>query len=70
MFETCLDSANILIGNCNYNPKITGFINKMFKVSDKYLVENNQMAPPDKQLTRNYINQSYEAFRKKKEMMK
>jgi len=42
LFESCLDLANILIGNCNYTPKVTSFINKMFKVSDKYLVENNQ----------------------------
>ena len=70
LFESCLDLANVLIGNCNYNPKVVSFINKMFKVSDKYLVENNQMKDKENQLSRTYINTSYEAFRKKKEIMK
>ena len=41
LFEACLDAANLLIGNCVINQKINGFVNKMFKMADKYLVENN-----------------------------
>lgn len=70
LFNGCLDAANILIGTCNLNQKTTGFINKMFKMSDKYLVEHNKVAPAANQLSRVRINSSYEAFRKKKEQMK
>jgi hypothetical protein len=38
----------------------------MFKMADKYLTENNKTAGK-MQLSRNYINSSYEAFRNKKE---
>jgi len=42
LFETCMDAANILIGNCAVNTKpINGFVNKMFKMSDKYMAANN-----------------------------
>ena len=44
LFNTCLDVADLLIGNCVYNKQVTGFINKMFKMGDKYLVENNKVA--------------------------
>lgn len=36
-------------------------------MSDKYLVEYNKLKGNDSELNRNYINSSYEAFRKKKE---
>lgn len=39
LFTACLDSANILIGNCEISGKVNSYINKMFKMSDKYLVE-------------------------------
>ena len=55
------------------NQKTNGFINKMFKMSDKYLSENNKSAanqPMGVQLSRARINLSYEAFRKKKENTK
>jgi hypothetical protein len=42
LFISCLNAANILIGNCEVNQKINGFVNKMFKMADKYLVENNK----------------------------
>lgn len=67
LFDACLDSANILIGNCEIQGKVNGYINKMFKMSDKYLVEHNKLKGNDTELNRNYINSSYEAFRKKKE---
>lgn len=44
LFETCLDAANLLIGTCDLTPKICSFINKMFKMSDNYLQENNKLA--------------------------
>ena len=45
LFDTCLDVADLLIGTCEYNKQVNGFINRMFKMSDKYLVENNKGAP-------------------------
>lgn len=67
LFESCLDAANILIGSCNIQQKTGGFINKMFKMSDKYLSENNNSPTKKITLARYRINLSYEAFRKKKE---
>lgn len=67
LFEACLDSANILIGNCQLSGKVNSYINKMFKMSDKYLVEHNKLKGDESLLNRNYITSSYEAFRKKKE---
>lgn len=67
LFESCISSGNILIGNCNLsNAKVNAFVNKMFKMSDKYLVENNKKTGAV-QLSRNQINLTYESFRKKKE---
>lgn len=43
LFDATLDSANILIANCVITPKINGFVNKMFKMADKYLVEHNKI---------------------------
>ena len=70
LFHTCLDAADLLIGNCNFTPKINGFVNKMFKMADKYMSENNKVpGNTDKQLSRTRINSTYEAFRKKKEQL-
>ena len=70
LFDGCLDVANLLIGVCNTTPKINGFVNKMFKMADKYLVEHNKMPGNTEQITRSRINSTFEAFRKKKEQMK
>lgn len=44
LFDTCMDAANILIGNCAVNTKpINGFVNKLFKMSDKYMNEHNKV---------------------------
>mmetsp|Transcript_19078 Transcript_19078/g.32556 ORF Transcript_19078/g.32556 Transcript_19078/m.32556 type:complete len:193 (-) Transcript_19078:156-734(-) len=43
LFNLCLESANILMANCQISQKINGFVNKMFKMSDKYLVEHNKI---------------------------
>ena len=67
LFEACLDSANLLIGNCQISGKVNSYINKMFKMSDKYLVEHQKLKGNESLLNRNYINLSYDAFRKKKE---
>ena len=70
LFDTCMDAANILIGNCAVNSKpINGFVNKMFKMSDKYMAEHNKI-PGVKPLSRVRINLSFEAFRKRKEAVK
>jgi hypothetical protein len=45
--------------------KIEGYINKMFKMADGYLNEHNKISA-DK-LNRNYINLSFETYKKKKE---
>jgi len=47
-------------------PKIGNFINKLFKMGDKYLVESNNK-PGNTEISRNYVNASFEAYRKKKE---
>lgn len=67
LFESCLDSANILIGNCEIQGKVNSYINKMFKMSDKYLVEHNKLKGNETDLNRNWINSSYAAFAKRKE---
>ena len=41
LYDGTLDAANILIGNCQITPKVNSFVNKMFKMADKYLVEHN-----------------------------
>lgn len=45
--------------------KIEGYINKMFKMADGYMNENNKISA-DK-LNRNIINLSFENYKKKKE---
>lgn len=67
LFYACLDSANMLIGNCEIAGKVNSFINKMFKMGDKYYVEVQKKPGNENHPGRNYINASYEAFRKKKE---
>jgi len=49
--------------------KIANFINKLFKMGDKYLVENNNQ-PGSTEISRAYVNASFEAYRKKKEQRK
>jgi hypothetical protein len=66
LFEVCMAAANLLIGTTLFNKKIDTFINKMFKMADGFLLEFNKTSA-DK-LSRNYINQTYEAYRKKKEL--
>jgi hypothetical protein len=69
LFTGCLDAANLLIGNCELSGKLNSFVNKMFKMSDGYLVAYNKTQPPQDQLQRDYINSTYEAYRKKKEAL-
>ena len=47
-------AANALISNCQVNKKIDTFVNKMFKMADGYLTENNKVAA--EKLNRNVIN--------------
>ena len=58
-------AANSLIGNCLISKKIDTFANKMFKMADGYLTEHNNRS--QNKLSRNVINQTFEALRKKKE---
>lgn len=44
LFVSCLDAANILISVCVISPKVNAFVNKMFKMADKYLSENNKIS--------------------------
>ena len=68
LFNLCLGSANLILRTGSVtNKQIHSFVNKMFKMSDAYLAEFNQSAPADKQLNRNYINKTFDLFRKKKE---
>ena len=69
LFTGCLDAANILIGNFELSGKSNSFVNKMFKMSDGYLVAYNKTQSPQNQLQRDYINSTYEAYRKKKEAL-
>lgn len=57
--------ANTLTSNCLITKKIETYVNKMFKMSDEYLLENNKTAV--EKLNRNFINTTFENFRKKKE---
>lgn len=43
LFDTSLNTADLLIGMCELNKKVNGFVNKMFKMADKYLTENNKV---------------------------
>jgi len=66
LFEVCLEAANLLIAHCLFSKKVDTFINKMFKMADGFLGEYNKVSA-DK-LSRNYINLTYESYRKKKEV--
>lgn len=61
----CLDTASCLIMNCAFTKKVDNFINKMFKMADQYVTENNTMH--GEKLTKVRITQTYESYRKKKE---
>ena len=65
LFNVCILAANTLIANCQMTKKVDSFVNKMFKMADGYLSENNGRA--GEKLNRNVINQTFEALRKKKE---
>ena len=72
LFTLCLTSANVLIGVGNTgNKQIGSFINKMFKMADGFMADYNARlpanAPPQERLNRNFINKSFDAFKKKKE---
>lgn len=69
LFECCLDASNLLLGTCELagQKPTTSFINKMFKLSDGYLVNYNKTMSEENQLPRFYINHSFDTFRKKKE---
>ncbi len=72
LFTLCLTSANLLIGIGNTgNKQIGAFINKMFKMADGFMADYNAKLPanahPDYKLNRNFINKSFDAFKKKKE---
>lgn len=66
LHDICLMIANTLVGNCVIMKKIESFVNRMFKMTDGYLVEYNKLntnAP----IGRNYINLTFEALKKKKD---
>lgn len=66
-----MDAASILIGNCACQTKaVAGFVNKMFKMGDKYLAAHNDVPGQLHPIGRARINASFEAFRKKKEALK
>jgi hypothetical protein len=65
LFEITMMTANLLIANCLINKKIEGFVNKMFKMADGYLQEHN--ARSAEKLNRNYINNTFENYKRKKE---
>ena len=65
LFYICLNTANTLIANCVFTKKIDSFINKVFKMADGYMTEHNKVS--QEKLNRNYINSTYESYRKKKE---
>ena len=58
-------AANTLVSNCAISKKIDTFVNKMFKMADGYLQDNNKLSA--EKLSRNVINLTFENFRKKKE---
>ena len=58
-------AANSLVQNCAISKKIDSFINKMFKMADGYMTENNKVS--GEKINRNVINLTFENFRKKKE---
>lgn len=72
LFNLVLSSANLLISVANAgNKQISSFVNKMFKMADGFLTDFNARlppsAPPHEKLNRNFINKSFDAFKKKKE---
>lgn len=46
LFESCVDAANLLLTTCELagQKPTTSFVNKMFKLSDGYLVNHNKTA--------------------------
>jgi hypothetical protein len=65
LFNIVMMTANLLIANSQFTKKVDTFINKMFKMADGFLTENNKAS--QEKLNRNYINVSYESYKKKKE---
>ena len=66
----CLNTANLLIANTQVNvKKINTYVNKMMKMADTYMSDYNArpgLADHEK-ITRRYVDQTFEAFRRKKE---
>ena len=60
-------AANALVQNCAVSKKVDSMVNKMFKMADGYLSENNKVN--GEKLNRNHINLTFENFRKKKEAL-
>ena len=60
-----MTAANIMIQNCIYVKKVDSFINKMFKMADGYLTENNKIN--QEKISRNVINLTFDFYKKKKE---
>lgn len=47
LFESCLDAANLIVSTCEPAKQSNSCVNKMFKLSDGYLVGHNKMVSPD-----------------------
>ena len=64
-------SANVLVQNCDLSTKKIGSMgNKMFKMGDGYLNDyNTQVGEHNKSehLQRNYLNMTFDAFKRKKD---
>ena len=67
----CMLSANVIVQNCQVAAKkINSMTNKMFKMADGYLAEyNTQLGEGRKteHMTRNYLNQTFDSFKRKRE---
>ena len=71
LYWLCMLSANVIIQNCQCSvKKISSMNNKMFKMGDGYLGDyNTQLGEGRKSehLSRNYLNQTFDSFKRKKE---
>ncbi len=68
LYDICMRSANVMINGCVYVKKIESFVNKLFKMADGYVNEAN--AAGDYRLRKNWINSSFNMFKKKKEQQR
>ena len=61
-------SANILVSTTNLGVKqMSSFSNKFFKMSDQFLMEWNNNNKGKPAVPRNYINTTFDSFRRKRE---